>query len=181
MSVTANYGWDLPEDREQLLELLLRQIIIDIDADVAAAAAVKAARVTNSAAISVPNATATVLTFDQERRDDGSLHSTSSNTDRLTAPVAGWYQIAGNVEFATNATGFRTISVRKNGGTTIIWVSQANAVSGTQTILQVGCVAYLAANDYVSLYAYQSSGGALNVQKSDEYSPEFSMVLVRRV
>jgi hypothetical protein len=36
----------------------------------------------------------------------------------------------------------------------------------------------LAAGDYLEVFAYQDSGGALNVQTNANYSPEFSMVLV---
>jgi hypothetical protein len=55
-----------------------------------------AARVRNSAAISIPNNVATVLTYDTERFDtvggsSGAMHSTSSNTGRLTAQSAGKY------------------------------------------------------------------------------------------
>lgn len=183
MATTLNYGWDLPNDREQLLEVLLRQVLIDIDADLKAAVGTTyAANVTNSAAISIANATATVLTFDTERRDDGGLHSLGSNTDRLTAPVDGWYALTANVEFASNATGFRTISFRKNGSAPgdIIWAAQANAVSGTETILQLSREAYLNAGDFIRVYAYQNSGAPLNATKAGQYSPEFGMVKVGR-
>lgn len=136
------------------------------------------ARVNNSAPVSIPSATPTALTFNSERRDDGSLHDTGTNTDRLTAPAAGWYYIWGNVEYASNATGFRTTSVRLNAGASIIAATQAAAVSGSETIMNTSCLQYLAAGDYVRLYVYQSSGGALNIQASGSYSPEFGMVRI---
>lgn len=181
MSATTNYSWPKPADREAQLEILLQQILDEIDADLAASAAVYAANVTNSAAISIPNATATLLTFDTERRDDGGLHSTSSNTGRLTAPVNGWYSLDANVEFASNPTGFRTITFRKNGSAVsdVIWAAQANAVATSDTILQLSREAYLLAGDYVAVYTYQDSGGALNIKKSGQYSPEFVMTLIR--
>lgn len=187
MSVTANFGWDLPEDREQLLEILLRQIFTDIDADLKTYANTPyAARVYNAANISVANATGTALTFNSERRDDGSLHSTSVNTDRLTAPVTGWYMLWGNVEFAVNATGFRTVSFRVGATPDIYGAEQAAAVAGDTTIIGATCLIHLTAGDYVRLFVYQTSGGALNViytaggSASARYSPEFGMILLKR-
>src|SRR5512139_390154 len=48
-------------------------------------------RVNNSANISINSATDTVLTFDTEDVDSNGMHSTVSNTSRLTAIVAGTY------------------------------------------------------------------------------------------
>lgn len=188
MATTTNYGWTLPEDREQLLELLLRQILIDIDADLKTYADTPyAARVYNNASIAVGNATATALTFNSERRDDGSIHSTSVSTDRLTPPVTGWYLIFACVEFAGNATGFRTISFRVGATPDIYGAEQAAAVSGSDTIIGSSCLVHLTATtDYVRLFVYQTSGGPLNVNynggalPSAKYTPEFGMILLKR-
>lgn len=187
MAQTVNFGWDLPEDREQFLEILLRSILIAIDADLKTYAGTPyAARVYNSANISVSNVTGTALTFNSEVRDDGSLHDTGSNTDRLTAPVAGWYLVWGNLEFASNATGFRTLSFRVGATPDIHGAEQAVAVSGDVTIVASACLVHLNANDYVRMFAYQNSGGALNVvatraiAASAKYSPDFGMILLMR-
>ena len=140
-----------------------------------------AARVYNSASISIPNTTVTYLTFNSERRDDGALHDTSANTDRLTAPVSGWYRITGHVEFASNATGFRSVSIRMNAGNIPIAATNPNAVNGDTTLITLSTEIYLSALDFVRLAVYQNSGGALNVLSTAQYSPEFVMVLVRAV
>jgi hypothetical protein len=44
------------------------------------------------------------------------LHSTSANTSRLTAPVAGVYRITANVSWGSNPDGQREIDLLKNGG-----------------------------------------------------------------
>ena len=144
---------------------------------------VYAARLTNSAAIAVGSASATPLTFNQERRDDGSIHSTASNTERIVIPVSGWGVYYGNVEVQSHATGFRTVSFRYvHAGApaapdNIIWAEQANTVAGSDTILASCGANYFTAGEEVAMYLYQNSGVALNVNKSGRYSPEFGLYL----
>lgn len=137
------------------------------------------ARVYNSGNISIPDNTGTFLTFDSERRDDGGVHSTSSNTDRLTAPVSGWYVITGHVNYAANATGVRVANIAMNAGNTVIAAMNipGNA-GGIDTQVSITSIYYLTAGDYVRLMAYQNSGGALNVTAVAQYSPEFAMKLL---
>jgi hypothetical protein len=135
------------------------------------------ARVYNDADITLTTGTLTALTFNQERFDSDTIHSTSSNTSRLTATTAGVYVITGTARFATNATGNRRVLIRLNGATYIAEQTQA-AVSGLQTTLTVATIYTLAATDYVELVALQSSGGDLAVTVSANISPEFSMVRV---
>ncbi len=134
------------------------------------------ARVYNSAAISLTTATSTALTFNSERNDTDSIHDTTTNTNRLTCNTAGRYVIAGTVEFGGNATGLRLIIIRINGTTEIARQFLA-ANAGTQS-MSVSTLYTLAVTDYVELVAYQSSGGALNVNAAANYSPEFSMAKV---
>jgi hypothetical protein len=138
-----------------------------------------AVRAYNSAAITVPSATPTILTFDSERRDDGGLHSMASNTSRLTAPVAGWYSIFATLTFQFNATGFRAANIKLNG-TTIISGLEFPAISTSTegTLLAPATLYYLNANDYVEISCYQDSGVSLNVSVLANYSPEFGMIKV---
>ena len=91
MAVTTNYGWELPEDREKFLEMLLRTILTDIDADLASVAAPPLCIVRSTANQSLANATDTAITFDTEHVDALGMHSTSSNTDRITVVTPGRY------------------------------------------------------------------------------------------
>lgn len=133
------------------------------------------ARVYNSGAITLTTGVAAALTFDSERWDTAGLHSTVTNTSRLTAPVFGLYVGTGHVRFAANAVGIREISVSVNGTTTIAIQDILALVGGAVTILSVPFEYELAAGDYVELVAYQNSGGNLNVEVAANYSPEFSM------
>lgn len=133
------------------------------------------ARVYNSGAISCASGALTLLTFDSERYDTDQLHSTSSNTGRLTAQRPGVYLVTGNVEFAASATGYRQLVIRLNGATQIGNVLVGAAAGGIVTQLQVVTLYQLAAGDYVELGASQNSGGALNAQATGNASPEFAI------
>ena len=49
------------------------------------------------------------VTFDTERFDTDTIHSTSTNTSRLTINTGGKYLIGGAVTFTANATGQRQL------------------------------------------------------------------------
>ena len=135
-----------------------------------------AARVHNSANISLSNSTVTTLTFDSERFDTDTIHSTSTNTGRLTTKTAGKYLISATVQFATNTTGKRTLRLRVNGSTPI--ADTAITASGDSRDVTITTLWDLAADDYVELQALQDSGGALNVEAESNSSPEFMMARI---
>lgn len=118
-----------------------------------------------SGAQSVPNATATVLTFDTELYDRGACHSTSSNTGRIVVPTGGGgiWRFSGFATFASNAVGTRTLVLRGNGT-----LQLAVAKLPTSTVADIaftvdGAEVAVVDGDYVEVLATQDSGGALNV------------------
>lgn len=129
-------------------------------------------RVYNSANISISDSTATALTFDTENYDYDAMHSTSSNTDRITANTAGVYSITGCVRFASNATGYRQVTIQLNGATNLA-LQIIDAVATQITYLEVTTHYRLAATDYVRLVVFQTSGGSLNVAADGVASPSF--------
>jgi hypothetical protein len=131
-------------------------------------------RAYNSAALTVANNTFTQLTFNSERHDNDGIHSTVSNTGRLTCVTAGNYVIDGGIEWAAvNTTGVRQVGIRLNG-TTWLKIQQIPALNTVQQ-MSVETSYKLAATDWVELVALQTSGGNLNVNASGNYSPEFAM------
>lgn len=114
-----------------------------------------------------------VITFNQEARDNDTMHSIVSNTSRLVATTAGRYQIWGAVSMAANATGLRAWQLRKNanasnsGGTLLPDAYYASAGSATGTVLAISAEVLLAATDYIEVFARQDSGGALNTLSGD--------------
>lgn len=122
------------------------------------------ASVYRGAAQSISNATATALTFDNETFDTNTFHSNVTNNTRMTVPSgkAGKYLVTGVTYFTNNATGQRIVYIYKNGSNVIGTIQQG--ISGSiDCVVQTSFVLDLAVNDYVELYAYQNSGGSLNV------------------
>lgn len=116
----------------------------------------------NSVSVSIPHASTTTLNADTELLDPNGLHSTATNTSRITVAKAGIYRIAAHVKFTTNGTGVRAVDVLKNGG---FYTNQViNATNGGETDIMLLTWASLVANDFVSVGAHQASGGNLNVQ-----------------
>ena len=123
--------------------------------------AVIAARVYHSTTQSISNSSDTTFVFDTENFDTDTIHSTSSNTERLTATTAGKYVIEAQIEWAASAVGLRIAKLRLNGTTIIAWTTITPLSTGT-TSMTVSTVYDLAATDYVEVLGNQTSGGALN-------------------
>lgn len=122
----------------------------------------------------IPNNSWTPLGFDAERYDSDTMHTTSGNTERITFTTAGTYLLTAGAEFETNGTGIREIRIGTNGATVLAWSTcpSANASSGTK--LSVVTVFRFSAADYATVEVFQDSGGALLVEATGAYTPEFS-------
>jgi len=118
-------------------------------------------RVTNSGTQATTSGADKTCLFDSEAFDVGGIHSTSSNTDRLTAPVAGVYRIFAFVEFPASATGDRIAAILLSGTTAIAGDSR-RATSAGVTRCTTETDYKMAADDWVRLVINQTSGGALN-------------------
>jgi len=128
-----------------------------------AATGYSGASVYNSAYISIPNNTDTILTFNTENFDTNSYHDTSTNTSRLTVPTTGKYLITANAGFAANATGYRFAKIVKNGATTVSNINTMASPNGTyDTHINNSVVVSATAADYFEIIVFQNSGGALN-------------------
>ena len=123
---------------------------------------------------SVSNTTWTKLNFNSVA---GLGFDTNSNfnttTYRFTPTVAGYYQINGSGYAYPSITGAVNLAIYLNGAGYTASVSSPNANQGPG--LQVAALMYLnGSTDYVEIYIYQSSGGALTCGGND-----FSGVMVR--
>lgn len=101
------------------------------------------------------------VAFDTEAADTDTMHSTSSNTSRITATTAGLYLVTGTVAFAANATGYRGARIAKNGSTDVTRTQSPATAAATAHWLNIAALVRLAAGDYVELQALQNSGGNL--------------------
>lgn len=137
-------------------------------------------RVYNDANLSIAYNTHTSLTFNQERYDTDSMHSTVSNTSRITFTTAGKYVVTGHAYFASNSTGARVIRILLNGTTIIAHtIYDSTSVAGNCSML-ISTIYSFAATDYVELQVYQSitSTGSLNIEVQANFSPEFAAARV---
>ena len=105
--------------------------------------------------------TASVILFDTEQYDTDSMHSTSSNTSRITCNAAGLYVVEATLGFAANATGFRRLDLRKNGGATPFAAVSHAAAPTLSTGVSVTAEVQLSVGDYIEMFGTQTSGGAL--------------------
>lgn len=126
----------------------------------------------NSAGITLANSTSTLVALDSEVYDivqsgDTASHDNTTNNSRLFIRTSAKYRIYAQVQFATNATGNRVITVRKNsggsiGGGTLLYTVTQGAVSGTSTSVTIASPPTPLVNtDYIEMFASQSSGGNL--------------------
>ncbi len=134
------------------------------------------AMVTNSIDETISNSTDTALTFDTETWDTDTMHSTVSNTSRLTFTTGGMYILTCGVQWAANATGSRIVWVRVNG-TTVYGYNQRINLSAVPFTMEVTGIYKATANDYAECLVRQSSGGNLAANaNTGTNAPSFAAV-----
>lgn len=90
-------------------------------------------------------------------------HFTGLDPARYTARYAGWYQLGGGPGFSSNATGVRLSywavnTAVVNGSEVLVPTTSGFSHCHASRVIPV----YLNINDFVELYVFQNSGGALN-------------------
>jgi hypothetical protein len=133
------------------------------------------AGVKKSATQSISNNTFTAITFTSEDFDTDAFHDNSTNNTRLTIPTGkgGYYLISGLVGFDNNTSGARGVTLQKNGVDVNYLYLQAPNVSGQPLLAPISYVAAAAAGDYFELFAYQASGGALNIKTETNWQIQY--------
>ena len=118
---------------------------------------------TQTIAQSVATSAWTTITLDTEQQDSYGGHSTTTNSSRYTAQVAGWYTVCGVVAWTQNATGARGARLHVNGAS-IAGSAQMLAPSSSSTITGVMTATravQLAVGDYLEVAGWQASGSTL--------------------
>ena len=128
--------------------------------------AFKGALVYPSSTQSIPNNTATAITYNSEDYDTDSIHDTVTNNTRLTVPSgATRVRLTAFIRFISNATGYRQFSITKNGGLFAGYpFFQDPAPDGTLNSITtlISPVITVSASDYFEVNVLQTSGGALS-------------------
>jgi len=145
--------------------------------------AVKANRTT---AQSINNATITLVAFNAaDEFDTDSLHDTVTNNSRLTAAITGKYVISSFLLFDLSSippVGDRGFFILKNAAGTYDAtkiITGTSAPEGTALLPEasIATIALLTAGDHVEIFAFQSSGGALDIA-GDVVPINFSMAYI---
>lgn len=142
------------------IKIVILDAIDALAASLFAAISGAAARATNGAQ-TIATGASTALTFSAETFDTASLHSTSSNTSRMTVGATGVYDITGFVKWTGSASGNqRQVAIRVNGLTTYN-EAYLPPSGGINLAMIVNDKLSLTAGDYVEIMAFQDTGGNL--------------------
>lgn len=88
----------------------------------------------------------------------------------------GEYLIIGQLNLASNNTGYRRLNIRKNG--VIQCNANMNGVTGDFTRIQVSTIMKLVAGDYIELSLQQNRGSALDVYVGTAVRPPLTIIKV---
>jgi len=101
------------------------------------------------------------ITLDTEVCDTDGCFAAPSTA--IYAQHTGYYMLTGKIRWAANATGIRGIGIRINSAS---YVAQyvLPAFTFAQDMMCSSGMVYLTAGNYAQLYAYQNSGGNLNME-----------------
>jgi hypothetical protein len=124
---------------------------------------IPSARVWKDSNTSIADNVETTLTFNQERWDTQGLHSTVSNTERLTAPIAGLYVVSAHIHWGSGITGVRSVLLRLNGTTYVAEAAQPSSGEWNTPTQSISTVVSLAAAEYAEVRVIQANGTAVSV------------------
>ena len=114
---------------------------------------------------SISNTTTTKVTFEAEQVDSGTVYDTS--TSKFTPGETGYYWIGAKWRYDTG-TDFDSVSyyLYKNGSiiSKSVFINQNSNGNFLNTIIYTG-----SASDYYEMYAYQNSGGSVNINGNSTY------------
>jgi len=140
-------------------------------------------RLRKTTAQSIPNTTTTAVIWDYVEVETENMWDATAPT-RIKPQTPGWYVGNAGYSFSANTSGYREMSVLKNGVTTCAVIrtkNKAYADSG-ETVVSRGNLfleQFNGTTDYIEQHVWQNSGGALSVISDVvERQPDFSLTWV---
>jgi hypothetical protein len=125
---------------------------------------------------SCANNTNVDLLSDTELFDNDAMHSTGSNTERITIQTPGRYRLQAIVQHSSvSASGPLRAGRFEVNGTTVLQGTRVEGATGYNPICNFVRTYVFAASDYVTCQGFQNSGVAANIQLL-----EFSAVFITR-
>lgn len=143
---------------------------------------VPSCRVYRSAAQSIATGVQTAVSFTTARHDTMSAVSpmwSASDPTHVLLATPGIYVATACVEFAANAAGERGVAIFDTASNQFIAVVEVPPVNGDTT--DISCSSgpfYVPAASSFQVFVFQTSGGALNLDASPAYTPEFSVAMI---
>jgi hypothetical protein len=135
---------------------------------------VPAVSATNATEETFKNGEIATVTFNTNEFDTDGIHSTSTDVERLTAPIAGVYEVNFEVRWSENVSGGRFISIEKNDGN-YVFANWVPANGGSPLDQSVSGLIKLNAGEYVNPIVYQNSGATLHIESEPLH---FSMMWI---
>ena len=118
-------------------------------------------------AVSIPNTTFTELLYAAELVDTDTMHSTTTNTGRITINTAGVFCVTSNIAWSgQGAAGSRVLMQINKNGTEICRTDSGNYGASSALAFCLAVTTSCAVTDYLTFSVYQSSGAARNVDDS---------------
>jgi hypothetical protein len=118
---------------------------------------------------SIPASSDTVVFWQTEDFDLSAMHpgtqcpAADPTGTRLTAPIAGIYDIDAGIVWANGGAGERFLGLRANGSTYVARSRIPAALSGNGTSQTISTLVSLQQNQYVEAVLFQDSGGSLPI------------------
>jgi len=126
----------------------------------------------NNANVSIPDASNTLLPMNSTQYDTDDMHDDTTNNNRITFTTAGYYVVNVQLLWASNTTGVRSHNVTLNAGASVcIYNWEAEALA---RYLTFSFQYHFDADDYITMYCYQNSGGSLNLTYEGVVAPYVS-------
>lgn len=112
----------------------------------------------------------TATTWNTEESDTSNMHDPVTNSSRITVPSAGLYMVEAQLYWqgGSGAAGGRETIIYKNG--VYQKAAHVEAIATKDLTVSVTASFVLATNDYIEIYAYQTSGGTLTVAGNVNYN-----------
>lgn len=125
----------------------------------------------------ITGSTETPAAFPAEEFDTASLHSNVTNNTRLTAPIAGLYQVSAGVQWSSvDATTARALRIVVNHSGDLnaavhAEVEGAPPAGNHYARQNVSTLVKLAAGDFVEAWVYQETGASIDIGEAFSSNP----------
>jgi len=149
-----------------------------VDAEVAGAGGGQGARVIRTSNQLIPHNTLTAVSFDTEDYDNDNMWEGVTNPTYLTIRTPGIYLFIGQVHWAANAAGFRTLLVQLLPAGYIAQVRTDIDDATNEWRGQISTTWQCSAGNTALLYVYQNSGGNLNISHEAGQAPVLQAVRI---